>query len=166
MYYYDRNNDSSFLNQPEYSHIPWPPFVQRPSQNGWVQRLLCSVLWPSCSLLRSDQDEVVWSEDLTKWTRTDRVHSAWLEVETNRSWDVLSSCSLIVVDVDTLEMEIRVTVISTGRVDVVFIRDHLPELNNHCQEEWLKNPASSNWDHIFKWIQVRFYKLVIIKFVT
>ena len=38
------------------------------------------------------------------------------------------TCGLIVVDIDALELEIRVAVVGAGRVDTVLVRDHLPEL--------------------------------------
>ena len=79
-----------------------------------------------CSALA--KDEVVWSEDLAKGTWSDRVHGAWLEIDEHGSWNVLAAGGLIVVDVDTLELEIRVAMVGTGRVDAVFVGDHLPEL--------------------------------------
>ena len=36
---------------------------------------------------------------------------------------------LVEVDVDSLELEIRVAVIGASRVDAVLVRDHLPELH-------------------------------------
>jgi len=41
--------------------------------------------------------------------------------------DVQTS-GLVVVDVDTLELQVRVAVVGPCRVDTVFVRDHLPEL--------------------------------------
>jgi len=37
--------------------------------------------------------EVVWAEDLTEWTRADRVHCAWFQVNEHSSGHVLAACS-------------------------------------------------------------------------
>ena len=41
----------------------------------------------------------------------------------------LTRC-LIVVDVDPLQLEVRVAMVGTSGVNTVLIRDHLPELEN------------------------------------
>jgi len=74
------------------------------------------------------ENEVVWSEELTEWSSSDGVHGSWLEIHKDCSGDVSSSGGLVVVDVDSLKLEIRVTVVSTGGVDSVFVGDNLPEL--------------------------------------
>ena len=38
------------------------------------------------------------------------------------------TCGLIVVDVDSLELEVRISMVSTSGVDSMLIRDNLPEL--------------------------------------
>merc|ERR1719424_2314277 len=73
------------------------------------------------------EDEVVWSEELSEWSSSDRVHGSWLEIHEDGSWNVSSSGGLVEVDVDSLELEIRVTVIGTGWVNTVFVGDDLPE---------------------------------------
>jgi hypothetical protein len=74
------------------------------------------------------ENEVVWSEELSEWTGSDGVHGSWLKIHEDGSWDVSSTGGFVVVDVDSLELEIRVTMISTGWVNSVLIRDDLPEL--------------------------------------
>merc|ERR1712100_734021 len=74
------------------------------------------------------EDEVVGSEELTEWTGTDGVHGAWLEVHKDGTGNVTATSSLVVVDVDSLELEIRVTVVGTSWVDTVLVGDDLPEL--------------------------------------
>ena len=74
------------------------------------------------------EDKVIGSEELTEWSGSDGVHSSWLEINEDGSWDVSSSGGLVVVDVDSLELEIRVTVVSTGWVNSVLVGDDLPEL--------------------------------------
>ena len=73
------------------------------------------------------EDEVVWSEELTEWSSSDGVHGTWLKIHEDGSWDVSSSSGLVVVNVDSLELEIRVTVVSTSWVNSVLVRDDLPE---------------------------------------
>ena len=74
------------------------------------------------------EDKVIGSEELTEWSGSDGIHSSWLEIHEDGSWDVSSSGGLVVVDVDSLELEIRVTVVSTGWVNSVLVGDDLPEL--------------------------------------
>jgi hypothetical protein len=40
------------------------------------------------------------------------------------------TCGLIVVDIDALQLQVRVPVVSASGVDAVLVRDHLPELKN------------------------------------
>ena len=79
-----------------------------------------------CSALA--EDEVVRSENLTEGTSTDRIHRSWFEIDEHGSGDVLAAGSLIEVDVDSLQLEVGVAVVGTGRVDAMFVGDHLPEL--------------------------------------
>ena len=74
------------------------------------------------------EDEVVWSEELTERTSTDGVHGAWLEVHEDGAGHVAATSSLVVVHIDSLELEIGVTVVGTGWVNAVFVGDDLPEL--------------------------------------
>jgi hypothetical protein len=74
------------------------------------------------------EDEVVWSEELTEWSSSDRVHRSWLEIHEDSSWDESTTGSFVIVDVDSLKLEVRVTVVGTGWVDTVLIGDNFPEL--------------------------------------
>merc|ERR1711934_936264 len=74
------------------------------------------------------EDEVVWSEELTEWAGSDGVHGSWLKIHKDGSWDVSSTGGFVVVHVDSLELEIGVTVIGTSWVDSVFVGGDLPEL--------------------------------------
>ena len=74
------------------------------------------------------EDEVVWSEELTEWTGTDGVHGAWLKIHKDGSWDVTATGGFVVVDVDSFQLEVGVTVVGTGWVDTVLIGDDFPEL--------------------------------------
>jgi len=74
------------------------------------------------------EDEVVGSEELTEGSGSDGVHCSGLEVHEDGSGDESATGGLVIVDVDSFELEIGVTVVSTGWVDTVFVGDDLPEL--------------------------------------
>merc|ERR1719326_166978 len=67
------------------------------------------------------EDEVVGSEELSERSSTDGVHGSWFEIHEDGSWDVSTTGGFVVVDVDSLELEIRVTVVGTGWVNSVLI---------------------------------------------
>jgi len=73
------------------------------------------------------ENEVIGSEELTEWSSSDGVHCSWFEIHKDGSWDESTSSSFVIVDVDSLKLEVRVTVIGTGWVDTVLIRDDFPE---------------------------------------
>ena len=52
------------------------------------------------------ENEVVWSEELTEWSSSDGVHGSWFEIHEDGSWDVSSTGGFVVVDIDSLELEI------------------------------------------------------------
>ena len=52
------------------------------------------------------ENKVIWSEELTEWSSSDGVHGSWFEIHEDCSWDVSSSGGLVVVDVDSLKLEI------------------------------------------------------------
>jgi hypothetical protein len=74
------------------------------------------------------EDEVIRAEELTEGTGTDGVHGAWLEVHKDGSGDITATGGFVVVDVDSLELEIRVTVVGSSGVNTVLIGDDVPEL--------------------------------------
>merc|ERR1719498_517593 len=78
-----------------------------------------------CSL---SEDEVVWSEELTEWSGSDGVHGTWLKIHKDGSWDITATGGFVVVDVDSLQLEVRVSVVGTGWVNTVLIGDNFPEL--------------------------------------
>ena len=74
------------------------------------------------------EDEVVWSEELTEWSSSDGVHGSWFKIHEDGSGDVSSSGGFIIVDIDSLELEVGVSVVGTCWVNSVLVRDDLPEL--------------------------------------
>ena len=76
------------------------------------------------------EDKVVGSEELTEGSSSNRVHGSWLKIHKDGSGDVSSSSGFIVVDVDSLQLKVRVSMIGTGGVNSVLVRDDLPELGS------------------------------------
>ena len=85
-------------------------------------------LRPTVACAGLPQHKVVWPEQLSERSRTDAVHGSQLKVHENREGHVAATSGLIVVHVDTLKLEVRVTVVRARGVDAVLIRDDLPEL--------------------------------------
>ena len=83
---------------------------------------------PVVSSSALSENEVIGAEQLTEWAGADGVHGAGLQIDKNRAWDVLSTSSLIVVHVDSFELQVAVTMVSAGRIDAVLVGDDLPEL--------------------------------------
>ena len=67
------------------------------------------------------EDEVVGSEELTEGSGTDGVHGTGLEIHEDGSGNVTSTGGFVEIDVDSLELEIGVTMIGTGWVNTMFI---------------------------------------------
>merc|ERR1712195_54565 len=74
------------------------------------------------------EDKVVGAEELSERSSTDGIHGAGLEIHKDSAGDVTASGSLVVVDVDPLELEVGVSMVRTGRVNSMFVRDDFPEL--------------------------------------
>jgi len=67
-------------------------------------------LGPVVTGARLAEHEVVGSEELTEGAGSNGVHGAGLEIEEDGAGDVSTTGGLVVVDVDSLELEIGVTV--------------------------------------------------------
>ncbi len=78
------------------------------------------------------------SEELAKRTCTHRVHSTRLEINKHSAGHVLAASGLVVVDVDALELQIRVAVVGACGVNAMFVRNDFPEfssnLSNSCAD--------------------------------
>ena len=51
-----------------------------------------------------------------------------MKLSREAKWKSIRTCGLIVVDVDSLQLEVRVTMVGTGGVNTVLVRDYLPKL--------------------------------------
>jgi proteasome assembly chaperone (PAC2) family protein len=74
------------------------------------------------------EDEVVGTEELTEGTSTDGVHGAGLKIHEDGTGDITATSGFVIVDVDPLELKIRVTMVGAGWVNAMFVGDDLPEL--------------------------------------
>ena len=77
------------------------------------------------------EHEVVRPEDLPEGAGPDGVHGAGLQVHQDGPGDVLPAAGLVVVHVDPLQLEVGVSMVGSGGVDAVLVRDDLPELRRH-----------------------------------
>ena len=74
------------------------------------------------------EDKVVGSEELTERTGSNGVHGSGLKIHEYCAGNVTSTSGFVVVNVDSLELEVGVTVVRTGGVNTVFIGNDFPEL--------------------------------------
>merc|ERR1719389_1272089 len=95
------------------------------------------------------EDEVVGSEELTERSSSDGVHGSGFEIHEDGSGDVTSTSGFVVVDVDSLELEIGVTVVGTGGVNSVLIGDDLPEFGSDLVTA-LTSLDVNDFSHVFK----------------
>jgi len=108
-------------------------FFSNDVENGVNELSALSVmtLGPVVTSTSLTEDEVVRSEELTERSCTDGVHGSWLKIHEDSTWDISTSSCLVVIDIDSLKLEIRVSMISTSGVDTVFVGDNLPELGTN-----------------------------------
>ena len=76
------------------------------------------------------KNEVVRTEELTERSRTNRIHGAGLQVNQNGTRDVLATAGFVVVNIDTLQLQLGFAMIGTVWLDAVFIGNDLPKLQN------------------------------------
>merc|ERR1719347_1294710 len=74
------------------------------------------------------EHEVVWSEQLTVWAGPNTVHSPWLQINQDGPWDILSTPCLVVVDINSLKLEIRLSLIRPSGIDTMLVANDLPKL--------------------------------------
>ena len=93
---------------------------------------LCVVaLGPVVARARLSKHKVVWSKYLTKRTRSNRVHGARLQVDQHCSWHVFTARGFIEVDVDSFQLQVRVTVVSASGIDTMLVRNDFPKFGSN-----------------------------------
>ena len=70
-----------------------------------------------------------WAEELAERTSTNRIHGTRLQIHEDGTRHISSTSGFVEVNVDSFELEIRITVVGTSGVDTVFIGDDFPELS-------------------------------------
>jgi hypothetical protein len=115
-------------------------------------------LGPVVSGSSLSEDEVVWSEELSEWSSSDGVHGTWLEIHENGSWDVTSSSGLVVVNVDSLQLEVGVSVVGSSWVNSVLVRDDFPEFGTNLVTA-LSSLDVNDFSHVKVCV---FFKIIII----
>lgn len=93
-----------------------------------LRSLRVVALGPVVSGAGLPEDEVIRTEDLPVRPRSDAVHRPRLQIHQNRSRNEPAAARLVVVDVDSLELQIGVALVAPGGVDAVLGAYHLPEL--------------------------------------
>jgi len=73
------------------------------------------------------ENKVIRSEELTERSSSNRVHGSRFEIHEDSSWYESTTSSFIIVNINSFELKIGVTMISTGWVNSVFIGDDFPE---------------------------------------
>jgi len=74
------------------------------------------------------ENKVVGTEELSVHAGADGIHGAGLEIQENGSWNVLAFVCVIVVDIDSLQLEFRLAIVGTSGVDSMLIRNNFPKL--------------------------------------
>ena len=77
------------------------------------------------------ENEVIWSEKLTEWSSSYGVHGTRFEIHENSSWYKSTTSGFIIIDINSFKLKIGVTVVSTGRIDSVFVGDDFPEFGTN-----------------------------------
>lgn len=74
------------------------------------------------------EDEIIGPEDLPERPGSDRVHGPRLQIHEHRPRDISPAAGLVVIDIDALELELRVATVLSRVIDAMLVTDHLPEL--------------------------------------
>ena len=101
-------------------------------------------LRPVVSRTTLTEDEVVGTEEVAEGTRADGVHGAGLQIDEDRTRNVLVRADLIVVHVDPLELEVVVALVQSIRLNAVLVRDDFPELGTCASLQRSKLVIASN----------------------
>jgi hypothetical protein len=75
--------------------------------------------------------EVVRAEKLSKRSSTDRVHGSGLKIHKDGTGHVSASGGLIVVHVDSLQLKVGISVVSSGGINAMLVGDNLPKLGTN-----------------------------------
>lgn len=85
-------------------------------------------LRPIISRTGTAKNEVIRPENLSKGARSNSVHRAGFQVNEYRPGHVLPTGSLVVVNVDPLQLKIGIPRVLARGIDSVLVADHFPKL--------------------------------------
>lgn len=74
------------------------------------------------------KDEIVRAEELAKWSRTNGIHGARLQIHKNSTGNIFASACFIVVDIDAFQLQFRLAVVGAIRLDSMLVRNDFPKL--------------------------------------
>jgi hypothetical protein len=77
------------------------------------------------------KDKVVGSKELSIRSSSDGIHGSRFEINKDGSRHVFASSGFVVVNVDSFQLEVRVSVVCSSGVDSMFVRDDFPELGSN-----------------------------------
>lgn len=83
------------------------------------------------------KDEVVWAEQGAERTRANGIHGSGFKVDQDRTGHVFVRTDFVVVDVDTLQLEVIGTLVHSITINAVFVRDDLPEFGTYTTRQIL-----------------------------
>jgi hypothetical protein len=75
------------------------------------------------------ENEVIRAEKLTERSSTDGVHGTGLKIHKDGTGNISAASGLIEIYRNALQLKVGVTMVSSGRINTVFIGDDLPELS-------------------------------------
>lgn len=93
-----------------------------------LKKELLTSFGPVVSSTTLTEDEVVGPEQVAEGTRPYGIHGSRLEVDQDRARNILVRANFVVVNVDTLELEVVVALVQAIAINAVLVRDDLPEL--------------------------------------
>ncbi len=76
------------------------------------------------------ENEVIGSEELSKRSGSHGVHGSGFQVHKDGSGNISSSSGFVEVHVDSFQLEVRISVIGSGRVNSVLVGNNLPEFGS------------------------------------
>jgi len=78
-------------------------------------------LSPVISSSALSKDEVVGAEKLTKRSRANRIHSTGLKIDENCTRNVLSSSSFVIINIDTFQLKIGISMVSSRGIYAMLV---------------------------------------------
>ena len=92
-------------------------------------------LGPVIASSRLPEDKVVGTEEGAVGSGPNAIHSAGLKIHEYGPGHVLAAGRLVVVDIDALELQLRLAAVGTGGVDTVLVTDKW-SMTFHCYTEY------------------------------